>query len=106
MDFKQYRLNDWTWIALFKARYGSEAYHTYFRKVCNALDGLKPGYMYNLNNELHKDSEFLLVAVKDTDGTVRKTRDIDFCIKICCAWMLDNHDFYFSNDYSIIKRYA
>jgi hypothetical protein len=106
MDFKQYRLNDWTWITQFKEKYGAEAYHEYFRKVCNTLCRLKPGFMYNLNDELHKDSDFLLVVVAEPGGTVKKIRDADFCIKVCCAWMLENPDFYFSSDYSIIKRYA
>jgi hypothetical protein len=106
MDFKQYRLSDWAWIALFKAKYGADAYHAYFRKVCNTLCRLKPGFMYNLNDELYKDSDFLLVSVTEPGGVVKKIRDVDLCIKICCAWILENADFSFTDDYSIIKRYA
>lgn len=106
MDFKQHRLIDWAWIEMFKRKYGPEAYHEYFRKVCNTLSELKPGYQYDLASELKNDSDLFLVHVKDSLGEYVKAQDLDFFIKVCCTWMLSFSDYYFSNDYTLIKRYA
>jgi hypothetical protein len=106
MDFKQYRLTDWAWIRAFEEKYGSGAYHAYFRKVCNALDDLKPGYQYNLLQELSRDSDLFLVHLPDSAGNCNMKQDTDLFIKVCCTWILTNNEYGFSDDYTLIKRYA
>lgn len=87
-SFKQYRLNDYSFIEEYEKKMGQN----YFRKYRDDV------YIFLINMKV--DEKFSI------ERNVKK-ENFDLFIKIICLFILEGHpDYEFTNDYKFVKRNA
>lgn len=85
MNLSHFRPTNTHWDVPFIERLGVEAVCNYINTVYQSLNNMKPGSSFFVVEEVPPDAH-------------------DLFVKSACQWMTTDPDFYFSEDYTIIKR--